>query len=208
MIMPNDEPNLSRKVRLEKFEGVRAEQFSKREDAFQQLVGDGLITALGHHVAVAPTKGQDGSIDVFIEPGLQLIGPFKDLPAPLIVECKDNDDSLGRIDDNVLAGWKTVEEKLKKQAKKGWPNLFAPWKRTTAYAYCVSAFLPAKGTREKLQRRIENFFSKLPAKQRPPIATVRVIGWHELRHWLSTLPQVTDSWLGVGIPAILDHETQ
>ena len=192
---------------LEKLNGARAAQFTKREDAFQQLVGDGLITVVGHHVAVAPTKGQDGSIDAFVEQGSQLGGPFKDLPAPLIVECKDHDDTLGHVADNVLAGWKVVEGKLKSQAKKGWPDLFAPWKRATAYAYCVSAFLPDKETRDKLQRRIENFFNNLPKGQRPPIASIRVIGWHELRHWLNGLPRVSDEWLGVGIPAILDHET-
>ncbi|MBU6401883.1 MAG: hypothetical protein KGS61_16325, partial [Verrucomicrobia bacterium] len=52
---------------LEKLKGARATQLAKREDAFQQLVGDGLITVAGHRASVAPTKGQDGSIDVFAE---------------------------------------------------------------------------------------------------------------------------------------------
>ncbi len=192
---------------LEKLNGPRATQFAKRDDAFQQLLGDGLITVMGHHVTVAPTKGRDGSIDAFVERGCQLVGPFKDLPLPLIVECKDHDDSLGHVANNVLAGWKIVESKLKKQAQKGWPGQFSPWTRANAYAYCISAFLPDKETREKLQRRIENFFLNLPPKQRPPITRIRIIGWHELRHWLSAVPQVTDVWLGVGISSILDHKT-
>ena len=132
---------------MQSLNGLRARQFTRREDAFQQLVGDALLCSGGNYVTVAPTKGQDGSIDVFVERGCQLAGPFEGLPAPMIVECKDHDDSLGHVAGNVLAGWGAVEAKLRKQAKKHWPGLFAPWKRANAYAYCASAFLPDQETR-------------------------------------------------------------
>ena len=74
--------------------GVRGRQFPRREDAFQQLVGDGfreLRRGLGIHVS--PTRGQDGSIDIFIEQSADGDdGCLPELPKPLIVECKDTEE--------------------------------------------------------------------------------------------------------------------
>ena len=192
---------------LRKLHGPRARQFDSREDAFQQLVGDGLLAMAGHLASVAPTKGQDGSIDAFVEAGCQLTGPFKDVAQPLILECKDHDDTLGRVGENIFGAWQKVANKLLKHAQAGWPGLFSPWKRAAGYAYCVSASVPNKETKDELERRICAFFASLPEEYRPPIRSIRVIGWADLRPWLGTLLQVADAWLGVGLPGILDHQS-
>ena len=46
-------------------EGVSAREFVKREDAFQQLVGDGLLTMSGHSAKSYPKKGRMGVSTVF-----------------------------------------------------------------------------------------------------------------------------------------------
>ena len=187
--------------------GPRAAQYTRPEDGFQQLVGDGLTSAFGHFAFVYPTRGQDGSIDAFIDKGCTLDEPFTGVELPAIIECKHHDDTLPRINENILEGWKRVESKLARQAQKGWSDRFSPWKGAAGYVYCVSVAIPDQDARERLRQRIEAFFDQLPAQQRPPVRTVRVLGWGELRHWLSARPQVCDSWLGTSLPAIIDHHT-
>ena len=41
--------------------GESAREFDRREDAFQQLAGDGLLAMSGAFAHSYPTKGQDGS---------------------------------------------------------------------------------------------------------------------------------------------------
>ena len=49
--------------------GLRAKQFTKPEDAFQQLIGDALKEMAGALAHIAPTRGREGSIDAFVIEG-------------------------------------------------------------------------------------------------------------------------------------------
>ena len=186
--------------------GVTAREFVKREDAFQQLVGDGLFAMSGHSAKSYPTKGEDGSIDSFLEAGAALIEPFDGLPLPAVIECKDHDDTLSRVGENILGGWDKVRAKLGSQAEQGWPDLFKPWREAKCYVYVVSAVIPTQDVRETLERRIQNFFAKLPDEQRPPIERIIVMDWNDARLWLDRFPDVRDSLLGTGVPSILSLE--
>jgi hypothetical protein len=189
------------------FTGPRGRSFSEREDAFQQLVGDALRAAIGSGVFVAPTRGQDGSIDAYVVQSSALAGPFAGLPSPFIVECKDHDDTLINVARNILSAWGDVQSKLQKQADAGWPGLFAPWTGIRSYAYCVSATFPTIECRQQLTQRIENFFQQLPSDRRPEIETIKVIDWAELRDWLGGLSKVADAWLGIGLESIVSHDS-
>jgi hypothetical protein len=190
---------------LRNSQGSRPKQFALPQDAFQQLVGDALQETTGPYAHISPTKGQDGSIDAFVETGGVLAGPFQDLPLPLIVECKAHDDTVKDLRKNIFGEWARVKGKLESNAQAGWQNLFQPWTRARGYAYCISAVLPSKQIRVELTEAIQTFFASLPAIQRPPIESVRVIDWNDLRQWLETLPHVSDAWLGIQLELILDH---
>ena len=195
-----------RNFSLSAMAGVSAREFVKREDAFQQLVGDGLLAMSGHSAKSYPTKGEDGSIDSFLEAGAALIAPFDGLPLPAVIECKDHDDTLPRVGENILGGWDKVRAKLASQAEEHWPDLFKPWRATKSYVYFVSAVIPTQDLRETLERRIQDFFTKLPPAQRPPIERIIVMDWNDARLWLDGFPDVRDSWLGTGVPSILSLE--
>ena len=192
-----------------KFGGPRSKHFQKPSDAFQQLVGDGLKATVGHFAFISPNRGgPDGSIDALIEHGCQPTGPFSGLELPVIVECKQHDDSSSSVWQNVKNEWKKIAKKLKKQAELGWPGNFSPWRQAKSYVYCVSTLLPNPADRKVLVEKIQTFFDGLPANQRPPLKVIRVLDWSDLRVWLESLANVADAWLGVEFSAILDHQTQ
>jgi len=195
-----------RKFSLAAMAGVSAREFVKREDAFQQLVGDGLHAMSGHSAKSYPTKGEDGSIDSFLGAGAALIAPFAGLSLPAVIECKDHDDTLSRVGENILGGWDKVRAKLASKAGEHWPDLFKPWREAKSYVYVVSAVIPTQDVRETLERRIQDFFSNLSAEQRPPIERIIVMDWNDARLWLDCFPDVRDSWLGTGMPSILSLE--
>ena len=185
--------------------GYRARQHPKREDAFQQLVGDGLREERPGEVSVAPTKGADGSIDAFVELG-DSAARYLRLPSPLIVECKDHDDELADVTRNVREGWAKMVQKLRRKAEQGWPDTYAPWRRAKGYLYCVSAVLPSQAARDQLQGEVEAFFSDLARRGYCAIESVRIMDWSDLRAWLDRMPRVADHWLGVGLPGLLPQE--
>jgi len=187
--------------------GPRAIQFASRENAFQQLVGDALKEMTGSFVHVSPTKGQDGSIDCFVDNGGNLTGPFEGLGVPIVIECKDHDDAVRDLRKNILRQWTRLSDKLQARSLTGWKGLFQPWTRARGYVYCISAVLQSQQIRDDLTATIQRFFASLPATQRPPIDFVRVVDWNDLRQWLETLPHVTDAWLGVELELVLDHST-
>jgi hypothetical protein len=187
-------------------DGPRAKHFQSPHDAFQQLIGDALKETTGHRAYVSPTKGRDGSIDAFIEDGAVLPTPFQQLPLPLVLETKYHDEKVKDLRKNILTGWENVRSTLEQAAQNGWTGLFQPWRHAHGYAYCVSAFLRNKDTRDELTEAIQNFFAELPATQRPPIEHVRVVDWNDLRDWLSTLRRLSDSWLGIELDLIVAHE--
>jgi hypothetical protein len=197
-------PEFPNRFALTSFTGPRGQTFSHREDAFQQLVGEGLQSLAGPYAHVAATKGRDGSIDAWLESNEDLHSPFHGLPVPIIVECKDHDDTLTNFIKNIFSGWAKVKEKLKGEAGKGWTGLFSPWKNARGYAYCVSAVLH-QSAREELTKEIQQFFADLPDDQRPPIEKIRILDWADLRPWLSAISRVSDAWLGTGSSAILTH---
>ncbi len=184
------------------WQGPRAGQYERRSDAFQQLVGDMLRERYGTFATVAPTEGRDGSIDAFIEGVERGLG---DLAAAQIVECKDHDDTLNQYLGNIDQGWAQVAKKLQKQAEAGWPGHYQPWVRARSYAYCVSAVLPNQQARDALHQRIRDFFEQLPAHQKPPIETIRVFDWSDLRDLLDRCPRLADQWLGARLPLIPGH---
>lgn len=188
--------------------GARGRQFLRREDAFQQLVGDGLRElrgGLGIHVA--PTRGQDGSIDIFIEPLASGDDRcFSVLPKPLIVECKDVDEGGKDLRANLFAGWRRVARKLERQAVQGWSGNFAPWRSARAYVYAVSARLPSQHLRLGLRDKITRFFATLPGAQM--LEAIEVLDWSDLRAMWKTVPRLADGWLGVGLETILGHADQ
>jgi hypothetical protein len=85
-------------------------------------------------VKVSGAIGRDGGIDAHIETDVALPPILQHLQGPIIVEYKDNDDSLGRVRENVKAAWKKVEKKLSRQAVAGWPVPYDPWRRARSYA--------------------------------------------------------------------------
>ncbi len=182
--------------------GPRALQFDKREDAFQQLVGDALKEMGGHCVYVSPTKSQDGSIDIYLDGEFTLIDPFQDLEFPIIVECKDHDDQLSQVSKNIEKGWGKVKQKLKRHAEQGWGDLFLPWQQAGSYVYCISSLINTQ-TRINLQNNIRAFFDNLPNQQRRPLQNIRVLHWDDLRHWMNQLPRIVDEWLGVYLKNVI-----
>jgi hypothetical protein len=178
--------------------GVSARAFEDRSDAFQQLIGDGLLAMSRHSAHSYPTKREDGSIDSFLAIGAPLVPPFENLLLPAIIECKDHDDSLPRVGENILDGWGKVRSKLARQANEGWPNLFKPWREVSSYIYVVSAVIPSQDVRQTLEVRIHDFFANLEPDQRPPIGHILLLDWNDVRLWLNQFSDVRDSWLGTG----------
>ena len=175
------------------------------EDAFQQLVGDGLKEAFGGAAKTVPTKGQDGSIDAWVEMGAPEVDPFLEMQGPIIIECKDHDDALEKVADNILSGWYAVRSKLKGAAENEWVGLNAPWKNARSYVYCVSSRITIE-LRQSLEAKLRKLFlEEIPEEHRPPIETVRVLDWGDLRAWLGQYPRLLDEWLGVGKTGILSH---
>lgn len=182
--------------------GPRARQYADRSDLFQQLVGDMLRERYGASANVAPTEGRDGSIDAFIEGVAHGLG---NLTTAQIVECKDHDDTRGHFLGNIDQGWANVAKKLQKQAEAGWPGHYRPWMRARSYAYCISAVLPNQQARDALQQRIHDFFDRLSTNRRPPIESIRVFDWSDLRDLLDRSPRLADQWLGARLPLIPGH---
>lgn len=186
--------------------GPRARAHRQREDAFQQLVGQAVQETLGLRAHVAATAGRDGSIDIYVEDDAAGERAFQGWPLPLILECKDHDEGGRDLAKNIQTGWRTVREKLARQAAAGWPGAFAPWTGARAYLYCLSSRLPSQAARDDLRDEILEFFRSLPAESRPPLAAVAVLDWSDLRGWLDRLPRVADAWLGTEVPSIVGHE--
>ncbi len=190
---------------LRLFSGPRAKQFANAQDAFQQLLGDALTAMAGPYAHISPTRGRDGSIDAFLLDDAPLTGPFQNLHLPLIVECKTHDDTVKGIDKNILSQWALMKKKLEANAQTGWKDLFEPWLNARGYAYCISAQLHSERLRTQLTESIQEFFAGLPADQRVPIDSIRVIDWNNLRQWLGASPLISDSWLGIELELIFDH---
>ena len=188
------------------FNGPHAQHCIAREDLFQQLVGSLLREQFGPRVHVSPTKGQDGSIDIFVDAGDDINETFLGLPFPLIVECKDHDDTLGNVKNNAQAGWKKVQEKLIKKASKDWQGTFRPWKQARGYLYCISAVLPHPQARIEIGKAVADFFSNLPVIQKPSIEKTYLLDWSNLHPILNEQPRLIDSWLGIGNDGIIGHE--
>ncbi|MBM7113363.1 hypothetical protein [Archangium primigenium] len=192
--------------RPETWKGPRSQQFPKREDAFQQLVGDVLREALPGGAFPVRTSGPDGSIDAFIAQDASLAPLFQHLPGPVIVECKDNDDTLPQVQKNVLGAWTKVKAKLAEQADKGWPDRFAPWREARGYLFLTSAVFPDTEARRQLERTLSAFFDTLRAEGKCQIEQVRVADWSDLRDALDRWPRVADRWLGVGLRKVVGHD--
>jgi hypothetical protein len=185
--------------------GWRAREYPRREDAFQQLVGDGLRELVGLRAHVSPTLGRDGNIDVFVESGETAAERMLGLPLPLVVECKDHDDSARSVRANVDEGWRRVADKLVRQARQRWPGAFQPWRRARSFVYAISAILPNQQARGDLQERIRAFFNSLGPEERVPVDDILVLDWSDIRDWLDRMPRLVDRWLGTGVAAIVPH---
>jgi hypothetical protein len=178
--------------------GSRAKQFADPSDAFQQLVGESLQEIGGSDVHVTATKGRDGGIDVHTAAGIL------DLEGPTIVEAKAHQES-DRLWDNVVSGWRAVQQTLGTAAAKGWPRPHDPWRSCRSYAYCVAARLNPSQI-EDLETRIRSFLSGLPPDCRPPVERVRVLDWSDLRPYLDSAVRSRDFWLGLGSTSLAAHE--
>ena len=187
------------------WKGPRAKNFTRREDAFQRLVGSALRTELGSFVRDVPTEGADGAIDVFVEAGAPTCALLPAVLGATIVECKDNDETRSGWVDNVLAAWKKVAKKVECQAKAGWPGRYAPWERASAYVYVTSARL-TQNTRDKLTGLVETYFRRLQAEGRCRIERVRVVDWSDLHELLGRHPRLADDWLGAPSSVLVGHE--
>ncbi len=193
------------KFRPQDFKGPLARHIADREDLFQQVVGDLFRELFPERVSVTATKGRDGAIDGFIEEFCDSEESFFGLRAPIIVECKDHDDSLGTVTRNVEAGWQKVKEKLARQAEKGWEGTYEPWRRANGYLYCGSAVLHQQ-SRDSLTRSIAEFFSSLPPGQKPGIQNVHVLDWGELAALLNRHTRLADVWLGIDLSGIVGQK--
>lgn len=186
------------------WKGRRARSFTRREDAYQRLVGAALREEMRPFVYEVPTEGQDGGIDAYIEAGAPACSILPPLVGPTVVECKDNDDTRSRSVDNVLAAWKKVEAKLTRQAASGWPGLYEPWSRARGYVYVTSARL-SQDARDKLKGLIETCFERLRARGLCRVEQVCVVDWCELREMLDRHPRLADDWLGTQSTALVAH---
>src|SRR6185369_1043147 len=188
------------------FYGPASQHYVEREDLFQQFVGAFLRERFGSRVHVSPTKGQDGSIDIFVDAGDDLSESFLGLSFPLIVECKDHDDTLGNVTNNVQAGWKKVAKKLTEQAAKKWTGTFQPWEKAKGYLYTISAVMPHPQSRTEIGTAIANLFTNLPLIQKPSVERTLLLDWSDLQPLLNEHPRLIDGWLGIGHDGIIGHE--
>src|SRR5215213_4937381 len=124
---------------IKKYKTAKAHQFDDSRDAFQQLVGDALNKVLGSSAFISPTRGNDGSIDAYIDGNTgELKYPFENLELPIIIECKSHESSTN-LSTNVENEWRKLRKKLNEQSEVGWDKLFEPWRRAKSYVYCISA---------------------------------------------------------------------
>jgi len=188
------------------WQGPRARGHPKREDAFQQLIGHAAQEIHGLRAHVLSTSGRDGSIDIYVDDDPRGGQAFQGWPFPVILECKDHDEGGRDLAKNIQTGWRTVREKLARQAEAGWPSAFAPWSKARTYLYCLSSRLPSQSARDDLRNEILEFFWSIPEGNRPPLEVVAVLDWSDLRGWLDNLPRVADAWLGTAVPSIVGHE--
>ena len=184
--------------------GWRARQFAEREDCFQQLLGDAFREVHGLAVHVSPTRGRDGSIDIWVEQPLPECPLLGGVQGPVIIECKDHEQkpewpSTWR---NIQAGWRAVQSKLERQADGGFAGKFEPWRRARTYVYCISAVVPDQQSKDELTRVIGDFLETTA----PGIRKVIVLDWGSLSSWLNTLRRVADNWLGIGFLGIAGHQ--
>jgi hypothetical protein len=179
--------------------------FTRREDVFQQLVGDAAREAFGCSAKPMETQGQDGSIDIFIDSDVLASALSPALPGPIIVECKANDDTGVKAVDRVTRAWKEVEKKLQRKADLGWPDLFQPWATARSYLYVTSAVFPHQAARQTLNDLISAFFAKLRREKRSMITHVHVADWTDLRSLLDQQIRTIDDWLGTGSSALMAH---
>jgi regulator of RNase E activity RraB len=191
--------------RPQDFKGPLARHYSDRKDLFQQLGGAALSEMFPQRVSITSTKGGDGGIDVFVEAGADSAELFFGLRLPIIMECKDHDDSLGTVAHNVEVGWANVREKLARRAEAGWKGTYQPWRRAKGYLYCVSAVLHQQA-RDTLTESIREFFDSLPAEQKPSIEDVHVLDWSDLAPLLNSHARLADSWLGTELEGIIGHD--
>ena len=191
------------------WQGIRAAQFRTPNDAFQQLVGDGLKAQFRASAWIAPTAGRDGGIDAWVDCRLGSPQEFSALGEHFIVECKWHDAEAKDPTANIQQEWRRVAEKLIKQAAAGWPGAYEPWKKATGYIYCIGMRFPGQAVRESLCEAIRDFFDRLPPGQRPPIAreAVHVWDWSDLAAWLRHFPRLADLWLGIPTTDLVDHAT-
>ena len=191
----------------QEWQGARKKLFVAASDAFQQLLGDALLLQFSALAHITSTAGRDGAIDAWVEKNAQGSGQFSAFQFPLIVECKHHDDELANTAYNIRQGWLKVKEKLEKQANEGWPQLYAPWKQTKSYLYCISARFPNQQARAELQKEIRGFFSVLSEAQQLSIEPeqIRVWDWSDLQAWLNQNTILCDHWLGIELAQWIDH---
>ncbi|APR75142.1 Hypothetical protein A7982_00488 [Minicystis rosea] len=185
--------------------GPRARSFTRREDAFQQLVGDLLREEAGLQVTVAPTEGRDGGIDAYLAcdaPHELFLAP---LGGPIVIECKDNDDARANVATNVLREWQKVQAKLERQAEGGWQDLYAPWSQARSYVFVTSAALSSAAARERLKAAIEAFFAELRRRGRSLVERAVVVDWFDLRSILGRHLRIADLWLGATLGSLVPH---
>jgi hypothetical protein len=130
---------------------------------------------------------------------------FYGLRFPIIVECKDHDDSLGAVPPNVDAGWSRVREKLARQAEVGWEGTYKPWGRAKGYLYCISAILNQHACDKSRESIREFFYRSLPPEQRPPVEDVCVLDWSDLAPLLNRHARLADAWLGTDLEGVVGH---
>jgi hypothetical protein len=186
------------------FQGPLARHFPDREDLFQQLVGAVMRECFAQRASITSTKGRDGGIDGFINSGCDSGELFFGLPFPIIIECKDHDDSLSTAMRNVETGWLKVKDKLSRHAESGWEGDYQPWRRTKGYLYCISAVLHQQ-TRDLLKQSIWEFFRSLPSGQKPSIENVQILDWSDLSTLFNKYPRLADAWLGTNLNGVLSH---
>ncbi len=183
--------------------GASAIAFETNADAFQQLIGDGLRAMSGHNAHCFPTKGNDGSIDSYLNADASLDKPFQKVLLPAIIECKYHNSSLPRLADNIWGEWRKVKKKLFEQAANGWYGLSEPWKDVKSYVYIVGTVIPNEKLWKKLVTEIENFFGTLSGTGSIGIEKVIVLDWNDISEWLNRYSNVRDSWLGTEDPSII-----
>ena len=187
------------------FIGPLATHYPDRADLFQQLVGSLFKEIFSQRASLSATKGKDGAIDVFVEKVSDDDELFLDLYFPLIVECKEHDDTLDGVVKNIFSARDKLLQKLAQHAESGWDGDYQPWKNTRGYLYCVSAVLK-QDVRERLTNSIRDFFLQNPNQFSPPIENILVRDWNDIAELLNRYPRLADMWLGTDLPCILGYD--